>query len=101
VLRPKPATRSPSATLYKSLQYSSLTHIWWKHNAQTLDFLASHYDSTLFAWIKCKPTFRSWCATPFWWQYSTADPIWKESVISILETWNNCSNSLNENNFKK
>ena len=100
VLRPKSATHSPSATLYKCLQYSSHTHMM-KTQCTDFDFLASHYDSTLFPWMKCKPTFRSWCATTFWLQYSTADLIWKESVISILEAWNNCGNSLNKNKFKK
>jgi hypothetical protein len=100
MLRPKSATHSPSATLYKSLQYSSHTHMM---KTQCTDFalLVSQYDSTLVLWMKCKPTFRSQCATPFWWQYITVDPIWKESVISILEAWNNCGNSLNKNKFKK
>jgi len=74
----------PSAALYKSLQYSSHTHMM-KTQCTDFDFLASHYEPTLFPLMKYKPTFRSGCATPFWWQYSTADPIWKESVISILE----------------
>ena len=56
----------------------------------TINMLNRFWLTNLTLWLysrikmKCKFTFKSRWIIFFWWQYCTAETIWKKSVISVL-----------------